>query len=126
MNVLADLRFALRILLSNPGFAIVAVLALGLGLGTNTMVFAIYNGAILKTVPFDKPEQVILVSYRNVAEGWRFSPSYPDFLEFRQQAKSVSALATYSTFNVNVSSDNGFAESLSAARITSNTFPLIG
>ena len=113
-------------LVKNPGFSAVAILALGLGIGVNSMMFTIYNAALLKSLPFDKPEQVVHVYHRNLVEGGgRRAVSYDDFLEYRQ-SKSFKAVAALSGLSFNVSDDRATPERLTGSRITSNLFSLIG
>src|SRR6185295_9153855 len=87
-----DIRFGLRVLAKSPGFTLVVVLALALGIGANTMVFAIYNGAVLKSLPFDNPRQVVVIRNRNLAQGNLFDLSYPDYLTYRDESRSFSAI----------------------------------
>jgi MacB-like protein len=119
-----DIRFGLRILTKSPGFTLIVVLALALGIGANTMVFAIYNGALLKSLPFENPRQVVVIRNRNLTEGYQFNLSYPDYLTYRDELRSFSSIAA----NVNnafvLSDDSNAAESLSGNRITPNTFAL--
>src|ERR1044071_9134490 len=61
-NVLQDVRYALRTLRSSPGFAAVAILSLGLGIGANTAIFSLIDAVILKTLPVSHPEQLLQVT----------------------------------------------------------------
>jgi len=59
MTVFQDIRFGFRMLAKSPGFTLVAMTALGLGIGVNSMMFTIYNAAMFKTLPFEQPKQVV-------------------------------------------------------------------
>ena len=59
--MLEDLRFALRTLRSSPGFTLVVMLTLGLGVGINTAIFSVVNSVLLRPLPFDEPERVMTV-----------------------------------------------------------------
>src|SRR5215510_11491219 len=93
MSFLQDIRFGFRVLLKSPGFTLVAVLALALGIGVNSMMFTIYNAVLFKSLPFEKPEQVVHIQNRNFKTMGTSGVSYRDFLEYREQAHSFDALA---------------------------------
>src|SRR5262249_41893066 len=63
-----DLRYAVRIMRRNPGFAAVAALTLGLGIGANTAIFSMVDAVLLKTLPVKNPEQLVLLSHANKRE----------------------------------------------------------
>ena len=97
--MLTDLRLALRQLWKNPGFTLVAVLALGLGIGANTAIFSVVNAVLLKPLPFPEPERLVAVTATDTRVGGattsRGSVSYPDFFDFRAQSRSFAALDCY-------------------------------
>ena len=98
--MLSDLRYALRTLLKNPGFTIVAVLTLALGIGANTAMFAVVNAVLLKPLPFADAERLMLVHLR-VPDGetgahremvWSY-PKYRTFLDVQQAFENTALFA---------------------------------
>ena len=93
-----DIRYGLRQLLKHPGFTIIAVLTLAIGIGANTAIFSVVNALLLKPLPFPAPEQLIAVGMtdtRQKAQTDLGSLSYPDFFDFREQNRSLSQIAVY-------------------------------
>jgi hypothetical protein len=86
-TLLQDLRFGLRQLRRNPGFTLVAILTLALGLGANTAVFSVLNSILLRELPVQEPERVVSLSSSVF--------SYPDYLDFRDQNKAFEGLCAY-------------------------------
>jgi len=126
MSFFQDVRFGFRILLKSRGFTLVAILALALGIGVNSMMFTIYNAVLFKSLPFEKPEQVVHIENRNFKTGATSGVSYRDLLEYREQARSLHALAAMRQTDVTLSDDQGVPERLDAGSVTANTFALIG
>jgi putative ABC transport system permease protein len=96
--IIQDFRFALRMLHKSPGFTVIAIITLALGIGANTAIFSIVNAVLLKPLPFPEPDRLLFVTsgYSNQKDVARpFSISYPDFLDWRAAAKSFSGLASY-------------------------------
>src|ERR1700683_2783420 len=90
MHLLGDIRFGLRSLIKNPGFTAVAVAMLTIGIGVNAAVFTVTNAVLFKGFPLVKANDRIL--YLS-PKGYNCCPSYPDFLDYRAQAKSFEAMA---------------------------------
>jgi len=89
-----DIRYALRTLRQNPGFALVAIISLALGIGANATMFSVADALVLRPLPVPRPSQV--VSVRSQARG--ASPgdmSYPDYLDYRNKTKSFDGLAAF-------------------------------
>jgi putative ABC transport system permease protein len=126
-SFLQDCRYALRMLGRNPGFTLIAVLALALGIGANSAIFSIVNAVILKPLPYDKPEQLVQLWMRftNIGipndQNWVSAPEFVDL----QQNQSLSHLAAISSdsFNINIS---GAPERIDSAVVSTSFFPLLG
>lgn len=88
-ELIADLRYGLRQLRRNPGFTIVAVLTLALGIGANTAIFAIIDGMILHPFPVAKPGQLVRIGMET-PQGSEDRISYPDYKDLRHQASDFA------------------------------------
>jgi putative ABC transport system permease protein len=126
-SFLQDCRYAVRILARSPGFTLIAVLALALGIGANSAIFSIVNAVILKPLPYDKPEQLVQLWMRFTGIGipndqnWVSAPEFVDL----QQNQSLSHLAAISStsFNINIT---GTPERIDSAVVSTTFFPLLG
>jgi putative ABC transport system permease protein len=100
--ILQDLKFAVRMLLKSPGFTVVAILTLALGIGANTAIFSIVNAVLLRPLPFKNSSQLVVLreTYKIVGN---VSVSYPDFLDWRQQSDSFAAMSVINNVNFNLS-----------------------
>ena len=91
-----DLIYALRALRSAPGFALVALLTLALGIGANTAIFSVVRGVLLSPLPFPEADRVIRVWQANASENdLKSQVSEPDFLEWKAESKRFTSLAAY-------------------------------
>lgn len=89
-DAVTDVRYALRTLRSSPVFTGTAVLTLGLGMGTTTAAFTLVDGVLLRPLPFEEPGR--LVELRELGDGRRFFPSYPNFVDWRREARTFDGL----------------------------------
>ena len=79
-NLLQDVRYGLRTLIRQPGFAATAILTLALGIGATTAIFSVVNAVVLRPMPFDQPDRVMVVTNTNTRTGTRNTTiSGPDF-----------------------------------------------
>src|SRR2546423_2922524 len=95
-TLLQDFRYGLRMLAKKPGFTLIAVVALALGIGANSAIFSVVNAVLLRPLPFDKPERLVQGWATNAKRGWSKAPfSYLNFADFRDQNQSFEHIAAY-------------------------------
>src|SRR5579864_6068986 len=101
-----DLRYGVRILRSNPGFTIAAVLCLALGIGATTSIFSVVSAVLLKPLPFKNPEQLVRVytEFPTFPKGGlrRFWTSPPEYDELKRETQSWEALEAWRDNGVNL------------------------
>lgn len=120
-----DLRYALRTLARNPGFAFVSILALALGIGANSAIFTVVNSVLLEPMHFFQAKQLVVVRERNLEAGFpEFSLSPGNYLSYRDENHSFSGIAASAGGNVNYVGAQE-PERLRAARVTSNFFDVL-
>src|SRR5262245_6991749 len=120
-SFIQDLRFSARMLLKRPGFTLLAVLTLALGIGANTAMFSVVNAVLLRPLPFPEPERLTLVEARNPGNF-----AAPDFRDLATQNHSFSNLGAYfnnATFNLVGGSE---PERVNGARISASLLPTLG
>ena len=117
-----DLRYALRMLAKTPGLSLVAVLALALGIGADTAIFTIANGAFIWNLGLEHLDRTVFINLTDPARRDGFGISYPDFRDFRSQAKSLAGLAAYRIASANLSDPKRFPERYWAAQMSANGF----
>src|SRR5438876_727052 len=105
-----DIRYAVRTLAKTPGFTAIAVIALALGIGADTAVFTIANGAFSWNLGLDRIDRIVLVGSTDASHQQGFGQSYPDFRDLRSQVSSLAGLAAYEFGSVNVSDGSGLPE----------------
>src|SRR6266550_4377425 len=98
-----DLRHALRNLLRTPGFAIVTILTLALGIGANTAIFSVVNAVILRPLGYPQPDRLVYISSQFPQMGFdQFWISPPEFLEFQERTKSFSVVGAFTSGQANL------------------------
>jgi predicted permease len=115
-----DVRFATRLLTKSPGFAVVAVISLMLGVGANIVVFSVTNALLLRPLGIQHPEDVVFVE-RSAGP----THSYPDYVDLRDHGRSFSSLAGYRIAPMGVETSEG-ADRLWGYLVTPNYFQLLG
>ncbi len=121
-----NLRYGLRVLLKSPGFTLVTILTLALGIGANTAIFSVVYAALLRPLPFRQPEKLVTIGEaRQQPSKFGQESSYPDFLDWRKTAKSFQSLAGFSGDGF-MMAGNGSSKLVLAAQVTPNFFSTLG
>lgn len=120
-----DLRFAFRQLRKSPGFTIIAVLTLALGIGANSAIFSVVNHVLLRPLPYPHPERLVYLN--EVINGTDTAIALPDYVDWRKDSKSFQDLALSRLESRNLSGIPGREpERISVAYVTANFFNVIG
>ena len=121
-----DLRYALRTLINNPGFTVVAVFALALGIGANSAIFSVVNSVLLRPLPYKDPDQLMMVWEENSKAGYpQDTPTAANFIDWRDQNQTFVGMAAidYRSFNL---TGIGDPERIDGRRVSANLFSLLG
>ncbi|MGB9464316.1 MAG: ABC transporter permease, partial [Candidatus Acidiferrum sp.] len=123
-RLMQDLRYGLRMLVKSPGFTVIAILTLALGIGANTALFSVVNGVLLNPLPYSHPEQLVWLaeSKPNFATG---SISFPNFRDWQKNNRTFSTMAASRSYSYNLTG-LGEAEQVSTMLITSDFFSVLG
>ena len=121
-----DIRYALRTLGRSPGFTTVAVIALALGIGADTAMFTIVNGAFSWNAGLDCIDRVVFVSTTDASHSQEFGASYPDFRDLSARVKSLAGLAAYSMVPANLSDSIGLLDRYWCVQTSANGFSAVG
>jgi putative ABC transport system permease protein len=122
-----DIRYAFRQLIKNPAFSLIAILALGLGIGANSAIFSVVNAVLLSPLPYKTPERIVSL--------WGTCPlndiakevaSWPDFGDWRQQAQSFEAMGGFSNAAPILANADGEPERLTGAAVVGDFFSVLG
>jgi predicted permease len=124
-QLLDDVRFGARTLRKNPGFAIVAVLTLALGIGANTAIFSVVEGVVLAPLPFRQADRLVVVWQKNLTHKYVATISYLDFLDWQRSAQSFQRIAGISWQGYDLTSP-GTAQHFDGNRVSSGFFSTLG
>lgn len=119
-----DLRYGLRILRRHPGFTVVAVLTLSLGIGANTAIFSVLNAVLLHSFPYKDSDKLVLLAEKR-REMSLLAFSFPDFVDWRSQNHVLESAGAVRRWNPNLTGV-GEPERLQAAMVTAEIFPTLG
>jgi hypothetical protein len=119
-----DARFSFRTLRRSPGFFLVAVLTLALGIGATVAAFSVVNVVLLRPFGYSEPDRLLWI-YSQRPDNPRTNFSVPEYCDYRDQNTSFEGLAAVASFNPSLS-DSGRAERVQGVRMTANAFALFG
>src|SRR5262245_40444378 len=122
-NLWQNLRYSIRMLMRKPGFTVMAVLTLALGIGATTAIFSVVYTTLFESLPYPKPEQLVMV-WSKVKQG-RSSVSTGDYLEWQRRSTSFQYLEAWTGNTFNVATDER-PEQIQAALMTPGFFRLTG
>jgi predicted permease len=123
-HIWQDVRYGARMLRKSPGFAVIAILTLAIGIGANTALFSVVNGVLFNPLPYAQPDRLVALFARSNQFN-KFSISYPNFQDWSRQNHSFSSLAAFrgETFTL---TGIGEPERLDANMVSAAFFPLLG
>jgi putative ABC transport system permease protein len=115
-----DLRYAARMLRKRPGFTLIAVATLALGIGANTAIFSVVNAVLLRPLPYDEPERLVYLSEHH-PKFETMSISYPDFTDWRAQNHVFESIGVFNFRDYNLTG-NGEPERLRTGQVSADLF----
>ncbi|HEX5759972.1 MAG TPA: ABC transporter permease [Thermoanaerobaculia bacterium] len=122
-----DLRNALRTLAKSPGFTLVALLTLALGIGANAAIFSVVQGVLLRPLPYTDAERIVAVAENDrLRQTEREGVSLPDYLDLRERSGSFTHLAALRGAAVDLARPGAESERIAGAAVTHELFPLLG
>ena len=126
-NLMADLRYGARALVKHPGYALLAVLTLGLGIGANTAIFSVINGVLLKPLPYENGDRlVVLQQSRPLAGQPQVGVAIAEYFDYRERARDVfDGLVEYHQMNFDLI-NRGEPDRVNTGVVSANFFDLLG
>lgn len=123
--MLTDLKYALRMLIKTPTFALIAILTLALGIGANSAIFSVVNTVLLRPLNFKKPEQIVMIWGTHPQDSSKDVDSFPDYEDYRAQSQSFQAMTAFTRSGA-VLKGNTEARQLRGLAVTSDVFAVLG
>ncbi|HEV2836015.1 MAG TPA: ABC transporter permease [Pyrinomonadaceae bacterium] len=122
--MLKDIRYAIRGLTKRPGFVAVAVITLALGIGANTAIFSLVNTVLLRSLPVDRPQEIVSVALRGKDDSMS-AFSYPNYRDFRDRNEALAGLLVYRFVPLSLSRQ-GVNERVWGFEVSGNYFDVLG
>jgi putative ABC transport system permease protein len=127
-SLLQDLRYGARMLLKNPGFTLIAVVTLALGIGANTAIFSVVNAVLLRPLPFPESDRLLRLYEQeaySTLPGERLEVAPANFLDWQRQSQTLAGMAAWGNEEQALADQDG-AEPVVAAFVTANFFSVLG
>jgi putative ABC transport system permease protein len=124
-TLLKDIRYGVRMLVRNPGFTLVSVIALALGIGANAAIFSVVNGVLLRPLPFKEPERLMMIRETKLPQFPEFSVASGNFLDWKKQNTVFERLIAFKPSSLNLIG-TGDPERLRVLNVTEGFFATLG
>jgi putative ABC transport system permease protein len=125
-DMLQDLRYGVRLLLTRPGFTLLAVAALAVGIGPITAIFSLVNGLLLRPLPYSEPDRLVSIWRTNPERNWHEYPlSIPNFLDHQQRNQTLASASAFASGAQSLGGD-GEPETVERTRVSAEFFTTLG
>ncbi len=124
-SFLQDVRYSVRQMRKSPGFAVIAILTLALGIGANTAIFSVVNGVLLNPLPYPQPQRLVVLFHDkpNFATG---SISYPNFLDWQRESQAFESMAAYRNSGSFALTSTAEPEAVTGEMVSAGFFEILG
>jgi putative ABC transport system permease protein len=125
-ELFSDLKYGVRTMIRSPGFTLVALFTMALGIGANTAVFSLVHGVVLQPLPYPQPDRIVFLMENNLEQGWEsFTLSPANYLDWRERNRSLELFGAYQRTSVNYTGGDR-PQSLSVQRVTEDFLEILG
>jgi putative ABC transport system permease protein len=124
--MLNDIRYAIRVLIKNPGFSLVAILSLALGIGANTAIFSMINSLLFAPLPVARPAELVSIFTTDVKNPGPLPVSHYNFIDYRDKNSVFSGVTAYNFAQVNLNKGPGNSQQLFGNVVAGNYFDVLG
>ena len=125
--MLSDLKFAVRLLLKQPGFTLIATFVLALGIGANTAIFSVVDAVLLRPLPFEDPDRIVTLTHANPKRDMRDATiSFAAFADLKARDRQFARLSAYTFDSFNMTGGDAPPEQLPGVRVTASFFDALG
>src|SRR5713101_7074839 len=125
-TLLKDARYGLRMLIRSPGFTVVALLSLALGIGANTAIFSMISAFLFAALPVEQPARLVSIFTSDVKNPGPLPTSHLNFIDYRDKNDAFTDILAYTGAGVSFSSPGGESKNLFAQVVSGNYFDVLG